>query len=264
MVPTGGRPTAKERNTLVFRSNCRRAIYFSKELEKFRFGNGGKLLEIGSGFGGVAWAVAFLRNMEPFAIELDPEARLFQKSLGVQIVTRNDDDSNFRKAGGFDVVILSHVLEHVLHPEQLLAEAFSMVKPSGVVVIEVPHGHFVIDGELEHPFVYTRFSLSRLLRGFSSAITFRVHNGVENVVLPPKYLFALARPNGSQRRSSACFRTPPWFSLFLQRLMTALRGFGPLRGLNLRLARRLRKSVTLQEHDLFAALPRQIKEWLNE
>ena len=252
--------------TKVYRlqKQFRRAIYFSKELERLGVGKGGRLLEIGSGFGGVAWALGQLRSLKPFAIELDPAACLFQEALGVQVIDAADVGATAQEEALFDVVLLSHVLEHVTDPHKLLAQAFSMVKPTGVVLVEVPHGHFVFDGGLEHPFVYTRRSLNRLIQRFSSNVLFRVHGGLENVALPPKYLFALARPLGRRRQAIKVFPTPPLVSVFLQRLMTSLRNFGPLRGLNFRLAARLRESVTLQEGALFAALPVQVQVWLDE
>ena len=252
--------------TKVYRlqKQFRRAIYFSNELERLGVGKGGTLLEIGSGFGGVAWALGQLRSLKPFAIELDPAACLFQEALGVQVIDTANVGATGQGEALFDVVLLSHVLEHVKDPHKLLAQAFSMVKPTGVVVVEVPHGHFVFDGGLAHPFVYTRRSLNQLMQRFSSNILFRVHGGVENVALPPKYLVALARPLGRRRDAIAFFPLRPLVSIFLQRFTTSLRNFGPVRGLNSRLASRLRESVTLQERALFSALPAQVQAWLDE
>src|SRR6185436_6978988 len=38
----------------------------------------------------------------------------------------------------FDLVIMSHVLEHVWHPTNFLRVATSLVKPGGYIYIEVP------------------------------------------------------------------------------------------------------------------------------
>jgi 2-polyprenyl-3-methyl-5-hydroxy-6-metoxy-1,4-benzoquinol methylase len=48
-------------------------------------------------------------------------------------------------SGRFDAVILSEVLEHLHHPERLLAAAVERISPGGVLIITVPNGY----GEFE-------------------------------------------------------------------------------------------------------------------
>lgn len=246
-----------------FEKQFRRAVFFADELERAGAAKGGKVLEIGSGFGGVVWALGELLGMKPYAIELDPLACEFQERLGVEIFgseTKREEG----EPSGFDVVVLSHVLEHQLRPREILEQAFELVSPSGFVLIEVPHGDFVIDGGIDHPLVFSKFGLDKLLRTFSSRVRYRVHNGSENVVLPPKYLLGVAQVGLERESSPVRYRVPRSLSLLSQSLATKLRNFGPLRGLNYRLARTLRRKHSEKIRLLFQSLPSGIRDWLAE
>jgi SAM-dependent methyltransferase len=41
--------------------------------------------------------------------------------------------------GGYDLVLLSHVLEHLLHPERLLEDLKRVLAPDGVVLVALPN-----------------------------------------------------------------------------------------------------------------------------
>ena len=246
-----------------FQKQFRRAVLFADELERAGAAKGGKVLEIGSGFGGVVWALGELLGMKPYAVELDPLACEFQQRLGVEIL--NPERERKKDGGsGFDVVVLSHVLEHQLRPRELLEQAFALVSPSGFVLIEVPHGDFVIDGGIDHPLVFSKFGLDKLLGTFSSGVRYRVHNGSENVVLPPKYLLGVAQVGSERESSPVRYRVPRSLSFLSQSFATRLRNFGPLRGLNYRLARILRRKHSETIRGLFQSLPPGIRDWLAE
>lgn len=237
-----------------FEKQFRRAVYFDAQLRKAGVPGGGRVLEIGSGFGGVVWALAKLRNMDPYAMELDPNARVFQESLGVRILDATSD-ANPMTSERFDLVVLSHVLEHQLEPWALLRTAFELVEPSGIVVIEVPHNHFVVDGSILHPLAFSTYSLDYLLGNLADSVVYRTHPGAENVVLPPKYLFAMARGHSGLLQKSVRRPVPLWASLITQRVATFARNFGPLRGLNSRLSRVFRKRLDEKVSRLLSDLP---------
>ena len=241
----------------------RRAVLFSEELQKGGVAKGGSVLEIGSGFGGVVWALGELMEMKTYAIELDPDACRFQESLGVEIFNPKSTRGNPNSAG-FDVLVLSHVLEHQLNPRELLEQAFSLVSSTGTVLIEVPHGHFVIDGGIEHPLVFSRSSLDRLIREFCRDIRYRVHNGAENIILPPKYLLGVARMGADRSSFPARSIIPSNLSILTQSLATKMRNFGPLRGLNYRLGILLNRGLNEKVEELFLSLPYRIRVWLTQ
>lgn len=105
----------------------------------------GRVLDIGAGSGewlelvrGSGWEVA--------AVEPDPIARENIKKKGIEV--RNSAHDWLSNAGTFDVVTLSHAIEHVHEPCELLAAAFRLLKQHGQLFVETPnldafaHRHF--------------------------------------------------------------------------------------------------------------------------
>ena len=246
----------------LLQKQFRRALVFARELERSGVDKDGRILEIGSGFGGVCWALGQLLKMEPVAMEPDPVARDFQKALGVTIL----EEASIKRmvSGGhrFDVVILSHVLEHVLDPRDLVRQAFLMVKPSGTVLIEVPHGNFVIDGSIQHPFVFTRYALESLLAAFNARLTFRAHSGPENILMPPTYLLGIAhRKDSKEGQRVLRFRVPLLLMLCTQAVTLILNRFPPLTKANQKFGAARRRAVDSTVHELFEALPQSARAW---
>lgn len=67
--------------------------------------------------------------------------------------------------GSFDAVIITAVLEHVLHPERAAAEIFRVLRPEGFLYSEMPFMQQVHEGAYD----FTRYTLSghrRLFNGF--------------------------------------------------------------------------------------------------
>ena len=257
------RTNSKRSRRYRFKKQFLRALFFEDELKKAGVPKGGRILEIGSGFGGIVWALSHLRDMEPSALELDPQAGLFQQKLGVKILDSGVQEGSAAQ-GGFDVVVLSHVLEHQLDPRELLRKAFGLLNPSGTVLIEVPHHHFVVDGSIDHPLAFSKYALDRLLREFAGDVRYRVHSGIENVALPPKYLLGVARVAQTPRLNSVRHPLPAAISLPTQRIATFARNFGPLRGANYRLSRMFRGQIDRRVQKLFESLPPWVSGWLDE
>jgi SAM-dependent methyltransferase len=105
----------------------------------------GRVLDIGAGSGewldlvrGSGWQVA--------AVEPDPVARENIKKKGIEV--RKSAHDWFSNAGTFDVVTLSHAIEHVHEPDELLKATFRLLKQGGQLFIETPnldavaHRHF--------------------------------------------------------------------------------------------------------------------------
>jgi SAM-dependent methyltransferase len=92
--------------------------------------------------------------------------------------------------GEFDVLSLSHVLEHVPTPLQFLKTLRKHIKPDGHLLIAVPSWHYnpmdllVVD----HCIHFTQWQLSALLRAAGFALL-----SIDEQVLP-KELVAIARP----------------------------------------------------------------------
>jgi SAM-dependent methyltransferase len=105
----------------------------------------GRVLDIGAGSGewlelvrGSGWEVA--------AVEPDSTARENIKKKGIE--ARESVRDWFPRAGTFDVITLSHAIEHVHEPDELLVAAFELLRPGGQLFVETPnldafaHRHF--------------------------------------------------------------------------------------------------------------------------
>ncbi|WP_273184609.1 methyltransferase domain-containing protein [Hyphomonas adhaerens] len=95
----------------------------------------GRVLDFGGGFGG---ALAAYPDSERFAYEPDPHAREHLQSMEGVTVLGPDIFEDEKYQGYFDLVVLSHVLEHMRDPLFELARIQGMLRPGGHVFIEVP------------------------------------------------------------------------------------------------------------------------------
>lgn len=95
-----------------------------------------RVLEVGSGSG------AFVVAVQPYvagvtAVEPDDRSRAhIRDRLGVHAVAGLDD---LPPEARVDAVVLFHVLEHVVDPVPFLARLKQLLRPGGIVVIEVPN-----------------------------------------------------------------------------------------------------------------------------
>jgi len=98
----------------------------------------GRMLDLGCGDGTVLW-LARADGWEVEGVELDPEhTAMVQRTHGFP-VTASDLDSYQGTPGAWDVVVLTHVLEHVRDPVNVLARICSLLRPGGVAVLEFPN-----------------------------------------------------------------------------------------------------------------------------
>ena len=100
----------------------------------------GSLLDVGCGAG---WFMADARKRGWTTTGLEPNLALVEYGrvvLGLNIVMGSTDQIPQEiETSQFDVVYLSHVLEHIPDPLRVLMALHKLVKPSGIVVIRVPN-----------------------------------------------------------------------------------------------------------------------------
>jgi len=96
---------------------------------------------------------------------------------------------DFEPAGGFDTIVMEHILEHVAEPVPLLLRVRRWLKPGGRILVGVPNGHSIHrlvavkmgllgepcqlnsrDEALGHRRVYTRETLSTDLQAAGLSI----------------------------------------------------------------------------------------------
>jgi SAM-dependent methyltransferase len=94
------------------------------------------ILEIGPGTGIFAkkWISNYPAN-KYYAVETDTSCYPSLEQIGVNI-TKSSEVKDLGKQ--FDLVIMSHVLEHVSNPTEFISESTKLLKKDGTVFIEVP------------------------------------------------------------------------------------------------------------------------------
>jgi SAM-dependent methyltransferase len=116
-----------------------------------------KLLDVGCGYGGMV-QLASEHGYDGYGCDYDPNAVGFAVSKGLDI--RLGGIEQFAKEHEqFDLIIMSHVLEHVTEPSVFLKSAAELLKPGGHIYIELP-------GYREISFARYRGNLLRYLRIF--------------------------------------------------------------------------------------------------
>jgi SAM-dependent methyltransferase len=150
-------------------------------------------LDIGSSGGALMLAFRNALECEVVGVEPGRAYRTFSQERGLQIVADlNDLDEGWKH--GFDLVTMSHVLEHVPDPVDYLRHIrLEWLSPRGYLLIEVPNifGHQAM--EFSHLTAFSAASLRRLLERSSFELLALDVHGKPRSRLIPLYLTALAR-----------------------------------------------------------------------
>jgi 2-polyprenyl-3-methyl-5-hydroxy-6-metoxy-1,4-benzoquinol methylase len=155
-----------------------------------------KVLDLGCGSGD--WLVkARAAGWMPYGSDPDPNAVLTAQRQGLEVrqggVEAWQDVNSF-----FDAVTMSHVIEHVHDPRQVLAAVLKLLRPGGQLFIETPNidslSHAAFGGNwrgLETPrhlLLFNRASLDQVLRqvGFTAIRHHRIASPVGYLVSESK------------------------------------------------------------------------------
>ncbi len=168
-------------------------------LERLKNGGKGNLLDIGNGKG-MFLKAASERGWSYVGQEFSARAAQYVKDhLGIDTIVCNHlSEANFNPES-FDIVHMSHVLEHLYNPEQTIREIYRILKPGGLFYCEVPRQSnllnflsnlfgkkdFGFDYKFVHLFVFSMLSLRFLLEqsGFEILSTW-----IEGVGSPHRYI----------------------------------------------------------------------------
>lgn len=114
------------------------AVYRDR-LERLRrlLPEGKKFLEIGSGCGDFL-AVAKEMEWDELGVEISRISCAKAQERGLNVICGTIEQVNLPLAS-FDLIHSHHVLEHVEKPMILLAQCFQLLKPGGILALEVPH-----------------------------------------------------------------------------------------------------------------------------
>jgi len=98
----------------------------------------GKLLEIGSAVGYFLEA-AKRRGWDVYGVEISSGGvRYCKEHFGIDVFCGELKEAGI-PSGYFDCIVMLHTLEHVYNPMELLSECCRVMRPGGLMVIEVPY-----------------------------------------------------------------------------------------------------------------------------
>jgi len=143
------------------RSDVQRGRRLVRMLRQHTGFPGKRALDIGSGWGGLIIALAE-EGADTAGIEYDPARvkicrdRLNEAHLDITVHEGDCCDPKIReRLGEFDIVTCQDVLEHVMDPETVIASMCAMVKPGGIIYMQVPNkwglGQLVADHHFSLP-----------------------------------------------------------------------------------------------------------------
>jgi SAM-dependent methyltransferase/ribosomal protein S27E len=100
-------------------------------------GRRGRLLDVGCGDGERAdWYQK--RGFEAYGVEVSERGAANARKIGVKVHQGTLSSAEYPDCF-FDVVVMSHVLEHTHSPREYLAESFRILKPGGMLAVAVPN-----------------------------------------------------------------------------------------------------------------------------
>lgn len=107
-------------------------------IEKYKKGKSLRVLDVGCNVG-IFVKLSKENGWNSIGIDIDKKAiEIGKKKFGVDLRNTSLKDAKFKEKE-FDVVVLSHTLEHIYEPEELLKDILQVLKNEGVLVIEVPN-----------------------------------------------------------------------------------------------------------------------------
>lgn len=100
-----------------------------------------RVLEIGSSWGALLKLIHDTYRADVTGIEISKLASdVAKKYYGIPTFHQTFDEYNRKNhEGAFDVIIMNHVLEHILNPEQTLLNVKNLLTENGVLFVAVPN-----------------------------------------------------------------------------------------------------------------------------
>lgn len=125
---------------------------------------GSEVLEIGCGYGKLLKWLKDYKNCDVYGVDIsDVAINEAKEKFGIEGEICNAEDLVLKVDKKFDVVIASHLLEHLDNDEEFISRCSKLLKPKGVMVVAVPDNCSYPDETGEHVRKYNAQSLTALL-----------------------------------------------------------------------------------------------------
>lgn len=133
------------------------------------------ILDIGCGVGGDISILKSKGFKRVFGVEIVSEALYFAKQkFGLNSIVQGNCESLPFRSEQFQCCLATNIIEHILYPPKLMEEIYRVLKPAGMVVINVPRassmsdrilrwGGVVLHGKTSH---IQKFSLKKARKLF--------------------------------------------------------------------------------------------------
>jgi SAM-dependent methyltransferase len=172
--------------------------YFTRRLDWIESVNalkGLRLLDVGPGQGGILW---WARRRGAVVMGIEPSPLLSQDlaNLGLPCVCSSFGNLQMPTNKKFDIIVMSHVLEHFYDPNPALEKCRTILADSGILVVEVPNilkpfrsldRYFL---RYVHPSSFSPQTLQGMLEKHGFSVKF-IHEIEDNWHSPPG-VFAIA------------------------------------------------------------------------
>lgn len=99
----------------------------------------GRILDVGCGVGMLGQFIKKRQCCELVGIENNALAAIHARQYYDVVRELDIEHDELGQLGRFDCIICSHILEHVVHPQQVLQQMADFLTPDGVIVVALPN-----------------------------------------------------------------------------------------------------------------------------
>lgn len=154
------------------------------------------VLDVGCGAGFALWEWA-QRGAEVTGIEPDERCHRREPEKRYRVYK----DLAELEPQSFDLICMSHVLEHLNHPKEYLQNLTeNYTHENTFLMIEVPNCECCLPAfQISHPLAFTRYSLEKLLEKVGYKPVHMLYHGLSNTVVH-RYLLELFQPGQDKKK----------------------------------------------------------------
>ena len=190
----------------------------TRVVEKIRPGS--RVLEVGCATGFMGEHLVRQRGCSVRGVEIEPEAARLARARGLDVVLGSIEDAGTLEqvAGRYDYVLFGDVLEHLVHPDRVIASMVPLLADGGHLLASIPNvAHWSVRwGLMGGRFRYTRGGLldENHLRFFERGSVRRLfeRGGMRVASLDYVYAFPLPVPAPHSVRSALVRAFPGLFT----------------------------------------------------